>query len=141
MDLGTIPDASCKFPQKGDSIIPQPFWLRITTQGAAIQFGRPFEDALFGTTWLGDIKYQDINNDGVIDNDDRTVIGNPHPDFTFGFQNSLSYKNFDLSVFLQGSYGNDIFNAVDRTLTAANLYYVNQSPSVLDYLAGVVKGP
>ena len=102
-------------------------------QGAAIQFGRPFEDALFGTTWLGDIKYQDINNDGVIDNDDRTVIGNPHPDFTFGFQNSLSYKNFDLSVFLQGSYGNDIFNAVDRTLTAANLYYVNQSPSVLDY--------
>ena len=102
-------------------------------EGAAVQFGRPFEDALFGTTWLGDIKYKDINNDGVIDNDDRTVIGNPHPDFTFGFQNSLSYNNFDLSVFLQGSYGNDIFNAVDRTLTAANLYYVNQSPSVLDY--------
>ena len=101
--------------------------------GAAVQFGRPFEDALFGTTWLGDIKYRDINDDGVIDNDDRTVIGNPHPDFTFGFQNNLSYKDFDLSVFLQGSYGNDIFNAVKRTLTAANSYYVNQSPSVLDY--------
>ncbi|WP_295178126.1 TonB-dependent receptor [uncultured Christiangramia sp.] len=102
-------------------------------EGAPIQFGRPFEDALFSTTWLGDIKFKDINGDGLINNDDRTVIGNPHPDFTFGFQNNFSYKNFDLSLFLQGSYGNDIFNAVKRTLTAANSYYVNQSPSVLDY--------
>jgi len=102
-------------------------------EGAAIQFGRPFEDALFSTTWLGDVKYRDINKDGVINNDDRTVIGNPHPDFTFGFQNNLSYKAFDLGLFLQGSYGNDVFNAVNRTLTAANSYYVNQSPAVLDY--------
>ena len=102
-------------------------------EGAAVQFGRPFEDALFSATWLGDIKYRDINEDGVINNDDRTVIGNPHPDFTFGFQNNLSYKAFDLGLFLQGSYGNDVFNAVDRTLTAANSYYVNQSPAVLDY--------
>ena len=102
-------------------------------EGAAVQFGRPFEDALFSTTWLGDVKFKDINGDGVINNDDRTVIGNPHPDFTFGFQNNLSYESFDLSVFLQGSYGNDVFNAVNRTLTAANSYYVNQAPSVLDY--------
>lgn len=102
-------------------------------EGAAVQFGRPFEDALFSTTWLGDIKYKDINGDGVINNDDRTEIGNPHPDFTFGFQNNLSYGAFDLGVFLQGSYGNDVFNAVERTLTAANSYYVNQSPSVLDF--------
>lgn len=101
-------------------------------QGAPIQFGRPFEDALFSTTWLGDIKFRDINGDGVINNDDRTVIGDPHPDFTFGFQNDFSYKSFDLGVFLQGSYGNDVFNAVERTLTAANSYYVNQAPSVLD---------
>lgn len=100
--------------------------------GAPVQFGRPFEDALFSTTWLGDIKYKDINGDGVINNDDRTVIGNPHPDFTFGFQNNFTYKAFDLGIFLQGSYGNDVFNAVERTLTAANSYYVNQSPSVLD---------
>ncbi len=101
--------------------------------GAPVQFGRPFEDALFSTTWLGDIKYKDVNGDGVVNSDDRTVIGNPHPDFTYGFQNSFSYKDFDLSIFLQGSYGNDIFNAVNRTLTAANSYYVNQAPSVLDY--------
>ncbi len=100
---------------------------------APIQFGRPFANALFSTTWLGDIKFRDVNGDGVVDTDDRTVIGNPHPDFTFGFQNSLSYKNFDLSVFLQGSYGNDVFNAIGRSLTAGNRTFTNQSPSVLDY--------
>ncbi|HLT52523.1 MAG TPA: hypothetical protein VKZ97_01440, partial [Flavobacteriaceae bacterium] len=101
--------------------------------GAPIQFGRPFQDALFSTTWLGDIKFKDVNGDGVVDSNDRTVIGNPHPDFTFGFQNSFNYKNFDLSVFMQGTYGNDIFNVVDRALTAGNRSYTNQSPSVLDY--------
>ena len=100
---------------------------------AAIQYGRPFEDALFGTTWLGDIKYKDQNNDGVIDDHDRTVIGTPHPDFTFGFQNSFNYKNFDLSVFLQGSYGNDVFNGIGRLLTSGNRTYTNQLGSVLDY--------
>lgn len=102
-------------------------------EGAPIQFGRPFEDALFSTTWLGDIKYKDINNDGVINGDDRTIIGNPHPDFTFGFQNSFNYKNFDLSVFMQGSYGNDVFNAIGRSLTSGNRTYTNQAPSVLDF--------
>lgn len=101
--------------------------------GAPEQFGRPFEDALFSTTWLGDIKYKDVNGDGVVNTDDRTVIGNPHPDFTFGFQNSFTYKAFDLSIFMQGSYGNDVFNAIGRTLTAGNRSYTNQSPSVLDY--------
>lgn len=100
---------------------------------APIQYGRPFEDALFGTTWLGDIKYKDQNNDGVIDDNDRTVIGSPHPDFTFGWQNTFLYKNWDLSVFLQGSYGNEVFNGIGRLLTAANRTYTNQLPSVLDY--------
>lgn len=100
---------------------------------APIQFERPFEDALFSTTWLGDIKYKDVNGDGVVDVNDRTVIGNPHPDFTFGWQNNISYKGFDLAVFMQGSYGNDVFNVVNRSMTAGNLYYVNQFTSVLDY--------
>lgn len=102
-------------------------------EGAPIQFGRPFENALFSSTWLGDIKFADINGDGVVDGQDRTVIGNPHPDFTYGFHNSLTYKGFSLSVFIQGSYGNDVFNAVDRALTSANLSYRNQLPSALDY--------
>ena len=102
-------------------------------KNAPIQFGKPVGDELFGTTWLGDIKYKDVNGDGVVNSDDRTVIGNPHPDFTFGFQNNFTYKNFDLGVFLQGSYGNDIFNGVKRTLTAGSSYFVNQDPIVLDY--------
>lgn len=59
----------------------------------------------------GNLKYRDMNNDGVITSSDRTFIGNPNPKFTYGMTNSFSYKNFDLSVFIQGTYGNDIFNA------------------------------
>ena len=66
-------------------------------------------------TWIGDIKFKDISGpdgtpDGIVDDYDRTYIGNPHPDFTFSFTNQLSYKNFDLNVSLFGSYGNDIYN-------------------------------
>jgi TonB-linked SusC/RagA family outer membrane protein len=59
----------------------------------------------------GDIKYKDLNNNGIFDTGDRTKIGDGQPKFTFGFTNSLSYGRFDLNIFLQGSYGNDIFNA------------------------------
>lgn len=59
----------------------------------------------------GDIKYKDVNSNGIFDTGDRTVIGSGQPDFTFGLTNTFSYDRFDLSVFLQGSYGNDIFNA------------------------------
>lgn len=58
----------------------------------------------------GDIVFADTNFDGVITSDDRTIVGNPHPDFIFGLTNNFAYKGFDLSVFLQGSYGNDVFN-------------------------------
>lgn len=60
----------------------------------------------------GDIYFLDVEEDGVINDKDRTIIGNPQPDFIFGFNNSLRYKNFDLSFFFQGAYGNDIWNAV-----------------------------
>lgn len=58
----------------------------------------------------GDIVYADTNFDGEITSADRTVVGNPHPDFVYGFTNNFAYKNFDLSIFLQGSQGNDVFN-------------------------------
>jgi TonB-linked SusC/RagA family outer membrane protein len=58
----------------------------------------------------GDRKYRDINKDGVIDANDRTFIGSAQPDFIFGINNSLSYKNFDLSFFFQGSVGNKLAN-------------------------------
>jgi TonB-linked SusC/RagA family outer membrane protein len=58
----------------------------------------------------GDIVYADTNFDGEITSDDRTIVGNPHPDFIGGFTNNFSYKNIDLTIFLQGSYGNDVFH-------------------------------
>lgn len=58
----------------------------------------------------GDIVYADTNFDGIITSEDRTIVGNPHPDFIGGLTNNFSYKGFDLSIFLQGSYGNDVFH-------------------------------
>ncbi|MCE5174069.1 MAG: TonB-dependent receptor [Bacteroidales bacterium] len=60
----------------------------------------------------GDIWFVNINEDKVINDLDRTIIGNPQPDFIFGFNNTLNYKNFDLNFFFQGSYGNSIWNGV-----------------------------
>lgn len=59
----------------------------------------------------GDMKYRDINNDGIIDDNDRTIIGRGAPVHIGGFNNTFTYKNFDLSLFFQWSYGNDILNA------------------------------
>ena len=59
----------------------------------------------------GELMYRDLNGDERISSSDRTYIGDPNPDFTYGMTNSFSWKGFNLSIFLQGSYGNDIFNA------------------------------
>ncbi len=58
----------------------------------------------------GDIKYMDLNGDGVINDADRTFIGNPNPNFTYGLNNTFGYKGFDLNIFLQGSQGNKVYN-------------------------------
>ena len=78
----------------------------------------------------GDIRFRDLNNDGVINDSDRTVIGNPNPSWLFSMNNSLSYKGFELSVFLQGIAGNKIYNAnnIDNTGRAAAY---NQTTDVL----------
>ncbi|WP_147204698.1 SusC/RagA family TonB-linked outer membrane protein [Segetibacter aerophilus] len=60
--------------------------------------------------WIGDIKLKDVNGDGKITSDDKTYIGNPWPKLFGGFTNSFSYKGFDLSVLITGTYGNDIYN-------------------------------
>ena len=57
----------------------------------------------------GDLKYADINGDGVITTDDRTLIGNPTPDFTYGGNVTLKYKDLDFSVDVQGVYGNEVY--------------------------------
>lgn len=72
----------------------------------------------------GQIKYLDLDGDGSITSSDKTFIGDPNPDFVYGFNSSMSYRNFELSFFIQGTYGNDIFN-------------VSSIPSTLDYGQGL----
>ena len=67
-------------------------------------------------TWIGDYIFEDVNNDGVINNQDETNIGNPLPDFTYGIGNTFSWKGFDLTIFFSGSYGNDVINYNRRFL-------------------------
>lgn len=76
-------------------------------------------------------KYKDLNGDGIINQDDKTIIGDPNPDFIYGLNSSMRYKDFEFSFFLQGSQGNDLFNAssIDNTLYYA--YGLNQQREVL----------
>lgn len=78
----------------------------------------------------GNVIYQDRNNNGFIDPEDRAKIGDAQPKFVFGLTNNFNYKNFALSLFLQGSYGNDIFNASKIDMTGM-LDFRNQSTDVL----------
>lgn len=59
---------------------------------------------------MGRYRLADINGDGVVNESDQTFIGNPHPDFTYGLNLDLSFKNWDFSAFFQGSQGNELFN-------------------------------
>lgn len=79
---------------------------------------------------IGDQKFVDINGDNVIDDKDLTFIGSPLPDWTGGFTANFYYKNFDLGIFIQGVYGNEIFNNIRRDLS--NRWGTNQSPEILN---------
>ena len=83
--------------------------------------------------WIGDIKYKDIDGDGLITEKDRTIIGDPNPDFTCGLTNTFSYKGWELSVFLTASYGNDVFNYNKLTLASMSSLWNNQLSDVKDH--------
>lgn len=72
--------------------------------------------------WVGDYIFEDVNGDGKIDNNDRKFIGDPNPDFTFGLNNTITWKNFDFSFFLNGSVGGDIYNYVRQGHTNPEKY-------------------
>jgi hypothetical protein len=74
----------------------------------------------------GDLKYADINGDGKITVDDRTVIGNPTPDFTYGGSISFGYKGIDLGVDVQGVYGNEIYRSWNQGTFADFNYQENR---------------
>lgn len=87
-------------------------------------------DAANGTA-PGDIKFLDINNNGVVNDYDRAYIGNPTPSWNFSLNNSFAYRNLDMQIYLQGVAGNKIYNA--NRVTLEGMYTVrNQTEKVLD---------
>jgi TonB-linked SusC/RagA family outer membrane protein len=79
----------------------------------------------------GDIRFKDINGDGKIDGNDRIFLGSYMPKFTYGFNYTATFKNFDLSAFFQGVYGNKIYNGT-RVVTEGMLRLFNAGTRVLD---------
>jgi TonB-dependent starch-binding outer membrane protein SusC len=80
----------------------------------------------------GDVRFVDVNGDGVINDKDRTMIGNPTPDWTVGMSASAEYKQFDFSFLLTGAFGHQIFNGAQRQ----DLQYTNRPESILDRWTG-----
>lgn len=80
----------------------------------------------------GDVRFVDMNQDGVLNDDDRTMIGSPTPDWTYGFNASLEYKQFDFSMLMTGTYGNDIFNGTQRQ----DLRFTNRTAEILGRWTG-----
>jgi TonB-linked SusC/RagA family outer membrane protein len=83
-----------------------------------------------GYTRAGVFNFKDVNGDGKINASDRTIIGNPHPDFTYGLNVNLGYKNWDLTVFAQGVQGNELFNYL-KYWTDFNTFQGNRSRDML----------
>ncbi len=88
-------------PAPGETVINQPFFL--DEDGNKVYAQPDARD--------GDYKFMDINGDGVIDRNDRTIIGNPFPDLSFGLYANVHFRQFDVYMFWQGTWGNEIFNA------------------------------
>ena len=117
------------------------YYYASTSEATSEQVVRITEGQPLGKFWglvsegvdpqTGDSKYKDLKGDGRISVSDKTYIGDPNPDFTFGLTNDFAYKNFTLSVFFQGSYGNDIYNA-SRIETEGMYDGKNQSTAVLN---------
>ncbi|MFD2835018.1 TonB-dependent receptor [Gramella sp. AN32] len=80
---------------------------------------------------LGRIRYRDLNLDGVINNEDRTIIGNPHPDFIYGINLNVGYKGFDLSAYFDGKQGHDLYN-IQRNLGDFTYFSFNFGQNTLD---------
>lgn len=79
----------------------------------------------------GELMYRDVNQDGIISASDRTYIGDPNPDFTYGLTNTFKWNGLSLSILIQGSYGNDIYN-VSKMETQGMYDGKNQTTAVLN---------
>jgi TonB-linked SusC/RagA family outer membrane protein len=104
---------------KGDNILGHPYttdtrWYGWVADGIFRSEEEVASHADQGGKGVGRIRFKDLNDDGVVNDDDRTWLGNPYPDFAYGFNTVVGYKGFDLSIFLQGVQGIDIINDFKR---------------------------
>lgn len=95
-----------------------------TPEEVAVHADQPGKD-------LGRIRYRDVNKDGVVNSEDRTIIGNPHPDFIYGINLYTAYKGFDLSMYFDGKQGNDVYNT-QRYLGDFAYFGFNYGSNTLD---------
>lgn len=117
------------------------YWGASTNSNVGQSVVRNAVDHPLGSFWgyiadgvdseTGDMIYRDVNEDGIVSASDRTYIGDPNPDFIFGLTNTFSYKGFNLSILLQGSVGNDIYN-VSRMDSEGMFDGRNQTTRVLE---------
>ncbi|MBL4560186.1 MAG: TonB-dependent receptor [Labilibaculum sp.] len=92
-------------------------------QSEVINYTDEFGNIIQPLAQAGDMRFKDLNGDGAITDEDRAVIGNPEPDFSFGININLAYKAFDLSMLFNGTYGNDVLNAIKPYTHAGNGVY------------------
>lgn len=95
-----------------------------TPEEVAVHAQQPGKD-------LGNIRYRDLNGDGVVNQDDRTVIGNPHPDFIYGMNFNVNYNQWGVNLFFDGRYGNEMYNA-QRELLDFPYFGFNHGLNTLD---------
>jgi len=131
-NLSTVKNEVTEFkaPLQGNSPGIRKGQVTRTEEGDEISyfFGRD----VIGLTPEGRFIYRDVNGDGVTDTADRTKIGSPHPDFTYGVNINADYKNFDISFFFQGSQGNDLWN-YNKIFTDYGFFFNgNRSTRTLD---------
>jgi TonB-linked SusC/RagA family outer membrane protein len=95
--------------------------------------GLPYDNKIdkVSGAWIGDVKFVDQNGDGIINDADQKVIGDPNPDLTFGFTNTFSFKNFELNIGLTGQIGGDVLNWARYKTEALNSIWDSQAVSVL----------
>ncbi|MDE6541945.1 MAG: SusC/RagA family TonB-linked outer membrane protein, partial [Muribaculaceae bacterium] len=91
--------------------------------------------------WIGDIKFVDQNGDGIIDDADQKVIGDPNPDLVYGWTNTFNYKDFELNIGLQGQFGGDILNWARSRVEGLSSIWDNQSADVLNRAQAVRINP
>ncbi len=108
--------------EKGEKIVDHREWSQ-----------NPSDYGRTNTIYVGDLKYKDVNGDGEINEKDKTNIGSPLPKFTFGWNNSFHYKNWDLNLFINGSYGNKVGNYTAMKVSHMSSAWTNQIKDVLNH--------